>query len=191
MGLVPQRVSGPTGRGGPAGKGAAALRIWSAACSTGDEPATAACCIAACLPDLQQWRIHILGTDIGLGALREAKAATFSPRAMRLVPENYRRRFFVKAADAPLWHARPILTDMLAFRRHNLMTPLGAPPFDLVILRNVLIYFDAASKATAIRNICAALRPGGVLMLGATEGVADMIRDFQRLEPGLYQKPTA
>ena len=132
-----------------------ALRIWSAACSTGDEPATAACCIAACLPDLQQWRIHILGTDIGLGALREAKAATFSPRAMRLVPENYRRRFFVKAADAPLWHARPILTDMLAFRRHNLMTPLGAPPFDLVILRNVLIYFDAASKATAIRNICA------------------------------------
>jgi chemotaxis protein methyltransferase CheR len=78
---------------------------------------------------------------------------------------------------------------MLAFQPHNLMTPLDATPFDLVILRNVLIYFDAASKATVIRNVCAVLRPGGVLMLGATEGVIDMIRDFQRLEPGIFQKP--
>jgi len=173
------------------GKTPRRLRIWSAACSTGDESATAACCIAACLPELQRWQIQVLGTDIGVGALRAAEAAAFNPRAMRLVPESYRRRFFEKAADAPLWRARPILTDMLTFQRHNLMTPLDAPSFDLVILRNVLIYFDAASKATVVRNVCEALRPGGALMLGATEGVADMIRNFQRLQPGLYQKPVA
>jgi chemotaxis protein methyltransferase CheR len=165
------------------------LRIWSAACSTGDEPLSAACCIAACLPDLPRWRIQILGTDIGAGAIKQAKAAMFGQRAMRLVPAIYRRRFFAKTADAPIWHARPILTDMLAFRRHNLMEPLGERPFDLVMLRNVLIYFDAASKATVVSNVRTALRSGGILMLGATEGVADMVRDFQRLEPGLYQKP--
>ena len=165
------------------------LQIWSAACSTGDEPVTAACCIAACLPNLRRWQIHILGTDIGVESLRNARAGAFTERAMRLVPENYRRRFFAKAADAPLWRARPILTDMLAFQRHNLMTPLDATSFDLVILRNVLIYFDAASKATVIRNVCGALRPGGILMLGASEGVIDMVRDFRRWEPGIFQKP--
>jgi chemotaxis protein methyltransferase CheR len=171
------------------GKGPQSLRIWSAACSTGDEPLSAACCIAACLPNFRRWRIEILGTDIGRGSLRQAEAAAFNERAMRLVPESYRRRFFAKAAGAAIWRARPILTDMLAFRRHNLMEPIDERPFDLAILRNVLIYFDAASKAAVVGNVRAALRPGGILMLGATEGVADMVRDFQRLDAGLYRKP--
>jgi chemotaxis protein methyltransferase CheR len=171
------------------GKMPPSLRIWSAACSTGDEPVTAACCIAACLPDFRRWRIQILGTDIGRGSLKQAAAAAFKSRAMRLVPEDYRRRFFTKESDALGWRARPILTDMLAFRQHNLMTPLGEQSFDLVILRNVLIYFDAASKTTVVGNVRAAMRPGGVLMLGATEGVSDLVRDFQQLAPGLYQKP--
>ena len=117
------------------------LRIWSAACSTGDEPYTVACCVAACLPNLQRWKVQILGTDIGLGALAQAKAGVFGARAMRLVPEGYRRRFFSKDKDGDLWHARPILTDMLSFRKHNLMEPFCESPFDLVLLKNVLIYF--------------------------------------------------
>ncbi len=173
------------------GRSPRTLRIWSAACSTGDEPISAACCIAACIADFQRWQIEILGTDIGVGAIEQAKKAAFGQRAMRLVPENYRRRFFTKAANAPIWRARPTLTDMIEFRRHNLLTPLDGPPFDFVMLRNVLIYFDAASKAAAMDNIRAALRPGGVLMLGATEGAAHLIRDYQRLEPGIYRRPIA
>jgi chemotaxis protein methyltransferase CheR len=167
------------------------LRIWSAACSTGDEPLTAACCIAACLPDLSRWNIRILGTDIGLGALEQAKAAEFGPRAMRLVPEDYRRRFFAKTKDGEAWRALPMLTDMLSFRQHNLMEPLCERPFDLVLLKNVLIYFDPLSKTTVLHNVRAALVPGGLLMAGAAEGVADMLRDFQRMEAWLFRKPTS
>jgi len=165
------------------------LRIWSAACRTGDEAVTAACCIAAALPDLSQWRVNILGTDIGVGALEHAREATFSQRAMRLVPEELRRRFFVKSKDADTWRAQPILTNMLTFRQHNLMEPLREKPFDLVMLKNVLIYFDQESKAVAIKNILSALAPGGLLMAGAAEGVADHLRGFQRIEPWLFRKP--
>jgi len=167
------------------------LRIWSAACSTGDEPFTLACCVAACLPDLQRWKVHILGTDIGLGALEQAKTGAFGPRAMRLTPEDYRRRFFSKARDGELWQARPILTDMLSFRQHNLLEPLRERPFDLVLLKNVLIYFSDVSKTAVLHNIRAALRPGGLLVTGTAEGVADMLRDFQRLKPWLFRKPAS
>ena len=72
---------------------------------------------------------------------------------MRLVPEDYRTRFFTKANDAPIWQAKPVLTGMLRFRQHNLMEPLREKPFDLVFLKNVLIYFDAASKKTVMDNV--------------------------------------
>lgn len=173
-----------------AGKTQSSLRIWSAACSTGDEATTAACCIAACLPNFQRWQIQILGTDIGVGALERARAAEFGERTMRLVPEEYRRRFFTKLGDGQTWRARPILTDMLAFRQHNLMKPLHEKPFDLVFLKNVLIYFDPISKTTVIENVLAALRPGGFLVAGPAENVAAMLRGFGRLEPWLFQQPT-
>ncbi len=164
------------------------LRIWSAACSSGDEAYTAACCIAA-HPDLSRWNVHILGTDIGLGALEQAKAGVFGPRAMRLVPLDYRRRFFKKSGDVEAWTALPVLTDRLAFRQHNLMEPLHERPFDLVFLKNVLIYFGQQSKTTVLHNVRAAMRPGGSIVTGMAEGVADLLRDFQRLRPWLFRKP--
>jgi len=165
------------------------LRIWSAACSTGDEAMTIACCVAACLTNLAQWKVQIVGTDIGVGALEQARSGVFSERAMRLVPEGYRSRFFTKAKDAPVWQARPILAAMTSFRQHNLMTPLHESPFDLVFLKNVLIYFDTASKRTVLSNARAMIRPGGLLVAGAAEGVCDLIKDFERFQPWLYRKP--
>ena len=165
------------------------LRIWSAACSTGDEAVTAACCIAACLPNFNQWKIRILGTDIGLGAIEQARAAVFGERAMRLVPESYRTRFFQKAKDANVWQARPVITAMLTFRQHNLLDRLREPPQDLVFLKNVLIYFDADSKRRVVNNVREVIRPGGLLVCGAAEGVAELLKDFVRLQPWLYRKP--
>ncbi len=165
------------------------LRIWSAACSTGDEAFTIASCIAGCLPNYQLWKIKIVGTDIGVGAVEQAQSAVFGQRAMRLVPEDYRRRFFTKAADAQIWQANPVLTEMTAFRQHNLMKPLRETAFDLVLLKNVLIYFDADSKRRVVANVRSAIRPGGLLLAGASEGISGMINDFQRIQPWLYQKP--
>jgi chemotaxis protein methyltransferase CheR len=165
------------------------LRIWSAACSTGDEPLTIACCIAACLPNCAQWRIRILATDIGVGALEQAQTGVFGERSMRLVPEDYRRRFFTKGRDGQIWQAKPALMDMIAFRQHNLMDALREAPFDLVFLKNVLIYFDAPSKEKVLNNVRSVIRPGGLLLAGAAEGVADLVKDFQRIQPWLYCRP--
>lgn len=165
------------------------LRIWSAACSTGDEAFTAACCIAAELPDLRSWKITILGTDIGAGAIEQARTATFGERAMRLVPQEFKRRFFDKLPNAEVWRAKPILTQWTTFRQHNLMDPLPERPFDLIFLKNVLIYFDPASKKVVLENVIKVLRPGGYLVVGAAEGVADLLPGMQRLQPWLYRKP--
>lgn len=169
--------------------GTRSLRIWSAACSTGDEPVTAATCVAGCLSDLAGWKVEILGTDIGVGAIKQASEAVFNERAMRLVPAEYRTRFFARLKDEPLWRAKPVLTNMIRYRRHNLMEPLAEKPFDLVFLKNVLIYFDAASKQTVMRNVRGTIRPGGLLMAGAAEGIGDLVRDMQRVQPWLYRNP--
>ncbi len=170
------------------GKEPKKLRIWSAACSTGDEATTIACCIATTLPSHQQWDIKIVGTDIGIGAVEQAKEFVFGTRAMRLVPQNCMRHF-QKAKDAEIWKARPILSDMISFRQHNLMDRISDPPFDLVFLKNVLIYFDATSKRQVIDNVQQSIRPGGLLVAGAAEGVADMVRNYTRIQPWLFQRP--
>jgi chemotaxis protein methyltransferase CheR len=169
-------------------KGKRSLRIWSAACSTGDEPFTAACCVAAALLDAAAWNVEILGTDIGMGALAQAESGVFAERAMRLVPNDYRQRFFAKASNAQIWQARPMLMSMVRFKQHNLLFPLREKPFDLVFLKNVLIYFDAASKRTVMNEVKSAIRPGGLLIAGAAEGIAEIVKDMKRLQPWLYQK---
>ncbi len=175
--------------GARSSNGSRSLRVWSAASSTGDEAYTVACCIAACLPNVSQWSVQIVGTDIGTGAVEQARAGVFGERAMRLVPDDYRRRFFTKAKDANLWQAKPILQGMVGFRQHNLMQALRERPFDLVFLKNVLIYFDAASKKTVVSNVRAALRSGGLLVAGAAEGITEYVKDFQRLQPWLFRRP--
>jgi len=164
------------------------LRIWSAGCSTGDEPMTAACCLAAELPNFSQWNVEILGTDLGTGVLEQAKTALFGERAMRLVPESCRRRFFIQLPNMKIWRAQPVVADLIRYRQHNLMTPLPERPFDLVLLKNVLIYFDVASRQRAMAHVRAAVRPGGVLLTGAAEGVAEWIKDWKRLQPWAYCK---
>jgi chemotaxis protein methyltransferase CheR len=165
------------------------LRIWSAACSTGDEAFSAACCIADCLPNHAEWRIRILGTDIAAGAVEQAKTGVFGRRAMRLVPESYRRRFFRKAATADVWQACPVLTRLVAFRQHNLLDRLHDGPFDLVFLKNVLIYFAPESKRRVMDHARSIIGRGGYLVAGPAEGIGDLVKDFVRLRPWLWQRP--
>jgi chemotaxis protein methyltransferase CheR len=108
---------------------------------------------------------------------------------MRLVPEDLARKFFAKDPRANLWRARPVLTEMMRFRQHNLLERLDEEPFDLVVLKNVLIYFDAASKRTVMNNVREKIRPGGLLLAGAAEGVSDMVRGLERLDSWLFRNP--
>jgi chemotaxis protein methyltransferase CheR len=164
------------------------LRIWSAACSTGDEVYTIACCLADGLTNPSDWKIEILGTDIGVGALQHARAATFGMRAMRQTPESYRRRFFSQA-DGDRWAAKPVLTQWTSFRQHNLLDALQAAPFDVVFVKNVLIYFDRHSKQRVFHRVDGALRAGGMLVTGPAEGTSDLSHRYERLQPWLHRKP--
>ncbi len=165
------------------------LRFWSAACSTGDEAYTIALCLADHLMNSSTWEIDILGTDIGIGALEEAEAGHFSERAMQHVSESLRRRFFSKGKGAASWTARPALSDWLRFQQHNLLDPIQEGPFDLIFLKNVLIYFDEDSKKKALQNVLRALQPGGFLVVGPAEGVSRLLGELERVSSWLYQKP--
>lgn len=169
------------------GERSKSLRIWSAACSTGDEAYTIATCIAEKLPTHREWKIEIVGTDIGVGALEHAQQATFGARAMRLVPDSCRKRFFSQAGEN--WTPQSVLKQWTSFHQHNLLQPLRMPPFDLIIVKNVLIYFDADSKVPVFRNVDAALKPGGMLVTGPAEGIADLTRGYERQQSWLHRKP--
>lgn len=164
------------------------LRVWSAASSTGDEAYTIACCIAAGLPVASQWDVTIVGTDIGVGAVEQAQRGEFGERAMRLVPENYRKRYFIHNKADKTWTVRPLLQAMTSFQQHNLLNPLAERPFDLAFLKNVLIYFDRESKQIVVDHITRMLPVGAMLVCGAAEGVSDLLGDYERVEPWLYRR---
>lgn len=165
------------------------LRVWSAACSTGDEAITIATCAASAIPNVSTWKIEIVGTDIGIGAVEQARSAVFGERAMRLVPKDLQQKYFQMAKDAKIWQAKPEIKAMTTFKQHNLMELLRERPFDITFLKNVLIYFDAASKRKVLDNVKALVAPRGLLVAGAAEGVSDLLKDFVRIQPWLYQRP--
>jgi len=164
------------------------LRIWSAACSTGDEAYSIAACIAHEIIDLPAWNFSILGTDIGVGAVREANEAHFNERAMRLVPAEIKKKHFQQMGTANVWQPTTKLRKMVSFRPHNLLKRLSESQFDLVFLKNVLIYFNTDSKQRVIKNIEAATKPGGYLVAGAAEGIAEQMSGFERIHAWLYQR---
>lgn len=167
------------------------LRVWSAAASTGDEAFTIAACIAHKIPMVSRWSITILGTDIGTAALEKARAAEFSPRAMRLVPAEMKEKYFLPLPDGESHRAKDVLRGMVSFRQHNLLSPLAEQPFDLIFLKNVLIYFDKQSKQPVVQNIRRALRPDGYLVTGPAEGVSDLLGGMARAESWLFRNSTA
>lgn len=175
-----------TGRpAGPAG----VVRIWSAACSTGEEPYTLAICLAENRRRLAGRRFEILGTDISATALAAARKATYGGRAVEGLDPGILARSFTADPAAGTWTVVPELARTCVFRRHNLMEPVAGGPFDCIFIRNVLIYFDRPSKEVVVRNVVAALRPGGHLVVGPTEGIHELLGSLVKLSNFLYQKP--
>ncbi len=164
------------------------LRIWSAACSTGEEPYSMAIEVLEKRPVLAGWKIQILGTDISRAALAEARAGRYDARAVRLVDVPRRLAFFDEDPAAGRWTVRPDVKALVAWKPHNLLAPLVAEPFDCIFIKNVLIYFDKESKQVVVKNLVGALAAGGYLVVGPTEGVYNMLDPLGRVKPWLYRK---
>ncbi len=107
---------------------------------------------------------------------------------MRLVPEDLKGQFFKKSQDVNIWQAKPVLTEMTRFQQHNLMEPMPRGSFDVVFLKNVLIYFDAPSKEVVLKHLRKVICPGGYLIAGASEGIASLVSDMQREQSWLFQR---
>lgn len=170
------------------GKRPASLRIWSAACSSGEEPYSIAMCLSDLYLTLRDWKFHILGTDISESSLKLAREAVYRMRTMQeLDSANIKRYFSEEAPDQ--YRLRPSISQMVRFKNHNLMQRLPEPPFDCIWLRNVLIYFDKESKTKVIENLIHSLVRGGYLVVGPSEGVYDMLGMLHKRGTFLYQKP--
>ncbi|MGQ0635669.1 MAG: CheR family methyltransferase [Planctomycetaceae bacterium] len=170
------------------GERQARLRVWSAACSTGEEPYSLSICLAENALRLRGWETAIVGTDISEAALKEARSAVYRVRSLEHVDAVQLRRYFEAQADGASWQVRPSVRGLVEFYRHNLMQPLRLPPFDCIFIRNVLIYFDRESKKVVIRNLIQALARGGHLVVGPSEGIYDMLEPLVKRDTFLYQK---
>jgi chemotaxis protein methyltransferase CheR len=164
------------------------LRIWSAACSTGEEPYSIALRVLARRPLFAGWRTTLLGTDLSGAALAAARAGRYDARAVRLVEPADRQAFFDEDPKTQRWTIRREVKDLVTWKQHNLLFPLKDDPFDCIFIKNVLIYFDKDSKQVVVRNLIEALAKGGYLVVGPTEGIYAMLDPLSKLKPWLYQK---
>jgi chemotaxis protein methyltransferase CheR len=165
------------------------LRIWSAACSSGEEAYSIALKVLAKKPLLTGWQTTILGTDISGAALAAARLGRYDDRAVRLIDPALRPAWFDEDPKTLRWTIKPEIKAMVNWKQHNLLSPVSADPFHCIFIKNVLIYFDKDSKQVVVRNLINALAGGGFLVVGPTEGIYAMLDPLSKLKPWLYQKP--
>jgi chemotaxis protein methyltransferase CheR len=154
------------------------VRVWSAACSTGQEVFSLAMVADELRVQLGETRVEFLATDYASATVERARQASFSQlEVQRGLPIQLLLRHFEKAGDN--FVVKDALRQKVQFREHNLLTPCtGLGTFDVIFLRNVLIYFDVPTKREVLERLGKQLAPGGVLVLGGTEntmGVTDAL----------------
>jgi chemotaxis protein methyltransferase CheR len=180
-------VVGRASRGGQR-----AVRIWSAGCSTGEEPYTIAMTVADALPNAGGWSVRILASDIDTDVLKRAAAGVYSIDAASAIPPAALKRHFLRGAgtSTDLMRVRPALRSLVTFRRINLLEapwPVGAS-FDVIFCRNVLIYFDRPTQQRVLERLGGCLKDDGVLVLGHSEGILGMVNGLRHVGHTIYHK---
>jgi chemotaxis protein methyltransferase CheR len=158
------------------------IRIWSAACSTGQEPYSMAMVLHELLGDLSSWDIQILATDISDAAIRHASIGRYAVHEIRrgMRPDLLKKYF---TEDAQGWKIKDHLRSLMAFKRLNLLEPFTAlGMFDVIFCRNVAIYFSPAARKDLFLRLAAQLPVDGALMVGSSESLTDLGERFKPLQ---------
>lgn len=151
------------------------LKIWSAGCSSGEEIYTIAMLLAELIPNIDIWDLCLLGTDINTTALQKAAAATYGQWSMRAIPEKYLQRYFVKKDRT--YTLSPEISNLVQFKYLNLCDNTypsiinGIFEVDLILCRNVLIYFDNELAAKIMRKMSVCMSANAYLLLGASDPI--------------------
>jgi chemotaxis protein methyltransferase CheR len=168
------------------------VRIWSAGCSSGEEPYSLAMLLAKHLPAEEGWDARLLATDISNRVLEKARQGIYPITKSTELPPDLLHSFMLRGAAERQseMKVKIEIQQMVDFRRLNLdqECELVDGPFDAIFCRNVLIYFDAASKHRVVANLCRHLINNGLLFVGHAENLNSMFSQLKSLEPTIYTK---
>lgn len=159
------------------------LKIWSAACSTGEEPYSIAMVLSNYLPLSQ---ISILATDLDENAIAKAKAGVYPERSLAEVPANMKSKYFEQ--EGSFYKVKDEIKRTVTFQKHNLLNDPYVTNYDLIVCRNVMIYFTEEAKDKIYNNFSNSLHSGGVLFVGSTEQIFNPARYSFDIEDTFFYK---
>jgi chemotaxis protein methyltransferase CheR len=167
------------------------LRIWSAGCSSGEEPYSIAMMVHEAVPDLAGWDVRILATDLDSEVLARARKGIYGAERLRSVEAHRLERFFVEQWDETglLYQVVPELAALVTFKQLNLMDPWPMKgPLDVIFCRNTVIYFDKDTQRELFRRIAALQRRGDRLLLGHSESLFQVSTDYTLVGRTVYRR---
>ena len=168
------------------------IKVWSAGCSSGEEPYTIAIIISDFLEKIPGLDFSIFATDISSKILKQAIVATYKEERIADIPLNLKRKYFLKSKDPENKSVRliPHIRKKVCFQRLNFMDKSYnvAEYFDIIFCRNVLIYFDRKTQENVIYKLCEKLKTGGYFFLGHSESIMNMNVPLSQIKPALYRK---
>jgi chemotaxis protein methyltransferase CheR len=173
-------------------KGMKRLKIWSSACSTGEEPYTIAMILLEKFPQLQGWELEIMASDISEGVLNSARKAEYGNYAIRNMPPNYIQKYFIQSNGKYI--IKPPVKSVVRFSNINLFDTGRVRMIrnvDIIFCRNVLIYFDEEAKKKIISSLYDSLVQDGILIIGHSESLYNISRAFKLIQVNnalVYQK---
>lgn len=167
------------------------LRIWSAGCSSGEEPYSIAVTAATVLGDLKCWDAKILATDLSTRVLDVARRGVYGPERFRESPPCTLGDYFdiLPGSGRTIYSVKPALRRLVSFARLNFMEswPMRGP-FDVIFCRNVMIYFDKPTQERLVGRFWDILAPGGTLFIGHSESLSGVEHRFHYAQPTVYRK---
>jgi chemotaxis protein methyltransferase CheR len=167
------------------------LRIWSAGCSTGEEPYSLAMTVLEAIPELRTWDIKILATDLDSDVLAKAQRGIYAADRVRPLGPQRLSRFFLerRGRDGPCYEVAPELMSLITFRQLNLMHSLPMKgPLDAIFCRNVVIYFDKDTQRELFSRVAQLQRPRDLLFLGHSESLFKVSESYTPIGKTIYRR---
>lgn len=164
------------------------IRLWSAACSSGEEPYSLAISILECP---QKLNASILATDISTRILQKAKNGVYPLDRLSGISPEHQRKYFLRGSGKSegLCRVKPILTGLISFQPFNLVEPRAHDSqFSMIWCRNVMIYFDKPTQERVVNSLANCLEPGGYLLIGHSEALNGIKHSLRYVQPAVYQK---
>jgi chemotaxis protein methyltransferase CheR len=174
-----------------AGRRGDRIRLWSSACSSGEEPYSIAMTILETVPDWQKWDIKILATDLDSDILARAQRGCYDPDRLKGFDPKRLGRFFTASTNAgqKLYKVVPELAQLITFKQINLMHALPMTgPLDVIFCRNVVIYFDKDTQRAVFGRMAKLQRPGDLLFLGHSETLFKVSDDYTLIGKTIYRR---